>query len=146
MANLKFSGSDQLNEAFSKIHDMPFSVTEQALDAMAEVAASEIRSTGSYMGVRDEKSDVHILDKIVTKKAKKTEDGGRKAITFDGTRSRGRNGIKTRNAEIAFVNEYGKRGQPARPFIRTALEKNSEKISEPGEKIIGDWIEENFNK
>ena len=65
-------------------------------------------------------------------------------ITFDGTRKRG-NTI-TRNAEIAFVNEYGKRGQDARPFMKTALSQNEALISEPGVTIIGDWIEENFKK
>ena len=96
------------------------------------------------MGVRDEDSDVHILDHITTKKAKQTDDGGYEKITFDGTRRRGK--TTTRNAEIAFVNEYGKRGQDARPFMRTALYQNEELISDPGVKIIGDWIEENFKR
>lgn len=144
MANLTFTGSQELNDAFLRIRDIPFSVTEQALDAMAAVAAREIKSTGEYMGVRDENSDVHILDNIVTKKAKKTDDGGREKITFDGTRKRG--STSTRNAEIAFVNEYGKRGQEARPFMKTALQQNEELISSPGEKIIGDWIENEYKK
>lgn len=142
MATLTFTGSEELNDAFARIHHIPFAVTEQALDAMAGVAAGEIKSTGEYMGVRDENSDVHILDQISTKKAKQTDDGGVEKITFDGTRRR--HGTSTRNAEIAFLNEYGKRGQDARPFIKTALLKNADQISEPGVKIIGDWIEENF--
>lgn len=145
MANITFSGTEELMQAFGRISQIPFEVTEEALDAMADVAVREIKETGDYYGVRDETSDVHILDKIVTKKAKKTEDGGNKAITFDGTRRRGKNGTSTRNAEIAFVNEYGKRGQDARPFIRQAIEKNGELIAEPAAKIIGDWIENEFN-
>lgn len=144
MGSLSVSGSDKLSDAFARIQDIPFSVTAEALDAMADVAVREIQDTGETMGVWDENSDVHILDHIVTKKAKKTDDGGRKKISFDGTRRRGN--TETRNAEIAFVNEYGKRGQPARPFVRTALEQNGELISEPGEKIIGDWIENEYKK
>jgi hypothetical protein len=113
-------------------------------DKTPKKAVEEIRDTGLTMGVRDEDSDVHILDHIITKRAKKTDDGGRKRISFDGTRRRGN--TDTRNGEIAFVNEYGKRGQPARPFMRTALEQNAELISEPGEKIIGDWIENEYKK
>lgn len=142
VANLTFTGSDELNEAFSRINNIPWSVTEEALDSMARVAAREIKSTGEYMGVRDENSDVHILDNIVTKKATKTDDGGREKITFDGSRRRGN--ITTRNAEIAFINEYGKRGQDARPFMKTALSQNEALISDPGVKIIEDWIEDNF--
>ena len=144
VADLTFTGTSELNDAFTRIHDIPWDVTERALDSMAQVAAREIQSTGEYMGVRDEESDVHILDNITTKKATKTDDGGREKITFDGTRHRGR--TTTRNAEIAFVNEYGKRGQDARPFMKTALSQNEALISEPGVTIIGDWIEENFKK
>ena len=141
---MTFTGTSELTDAFNRIHNIPWDVTEQALDSMAKVAAAEIKSTGEYMGIRDEDSDDHILDHITTKKAKKTDDGGREKITFDGTRKRG-NTI-TRNAEIAFINEYGKRGQDARPFMKTALTQNEALISDPGVKIIGDWIEENFKK
>jgi len=144
MGKIACTGSDKLTEAFASIRDIPFSVTEQALDAMAAVAVREIHDTGEMMKIRDEGSNVHILDHIVTKKATKTDDGGRKKISFDGTRHRGN--TDTRNAEIAFVNEYGKRGQEARPFMRTALEQNGDLISEPGEKIIGDWIENEYRK
>ena len=65
-------------------------------------------------------------------------------ISFTGTRRRGN--TTTRNAEIAFVNEYGKKGQPARPFIGTAMSRNEEAITAPAEKVIGDWIEEEFSK
>ena len=60
-------------------------------------------------------------------------------VTFSGTRTRGR--TKTRNAEIAFINEYGKRGQAPRPFIRQAAEQGADTIAKPGEEIIGDWLE-----
>ena len=142
MAKLEMNGIDGLQNAMNRIGEIPWPVTEQALDGMAKVAAAEIKSTGESMGVRDEESDVHILDHITTKKAKQTDDGGREQITFDGTRRRGKK--TTRNAEIAFVNEYGKKNQSARPFIRTALAQNEDTISEPGVKIIGDWIENNF--
>ena len=142
MARLEFTGTDGLQNALTRIREIPWPVTEQALDGMAKVAAEEIRKTGEAMGVRDEESNVHILDHITTKKAKQTDDGGREQITFDGTRRRGKK--STRNAEIAFVNEYGKKGQSARPFIRTTLEQKETTIQEPGVKIIGDWIEKNF--
>ncbi len=118
MAGLTFTGSNELQDAFTRIHDIPWDVTEHALDEMAKVAAAEIQSTGEFMGVRDEDSDDHIQ----------------------------RGNTITRNAEIAFINEYGKRGQDARPFMKTALSQNEALISEPGVTIIGNWIEENFKK
>ena len=144
MASFEVYGFDSLEAAFRRIAEIPFDVTAKALDGMAEVAAEAIRTTGETMGVRDPESDVHILDKIKRGKAKQTPEGGFETISFSGSRTRGK--TRTRNAEIAFVNEYGKRGQAARPFIGTAMSREEEKIQEPAEKVIGDWIEKEFKQ
>lgn len=142
MASLEVTGFEDLQDAFRRISEIPWPVTAEALDGMAEVAMTEIRAEGERMGVRDPESDVHILDNIKRSKAKQTESGGTEAITFRGSRTRGN--TKTRNAEIAFVNEYGKRGQRARPFIGTAMTAKEDEISAPAEEVIGAWIENNF--
>ena len=144
MATLELTGFDDLEDAFRRISEIPFDVTAEALDAMAAVAADAIRSTGESMGVRDPESDVHILDRIKPRKPKKTTEGGYEMISFTGTRRRGN--TTTRNAEIAFVNEYGKKGQPARPFIGTAMNRKAGRIQDQAEKVIGDWIENEFNQ
>lgn len=144
MGRLELQGFDDLSDAFNRISDIPKAVTEDALKAMASVAAARIRATGESMGVRDPESSVHILDKIKQAKPKLNASGGYADITFSGTRTR--NGRKTRNAEIAFVNEYGKRGQQARPFIGTAMARGEAAISAAGEEIVGDWIEKEFQK
>lgn len=144
MATLELLGFESLDDAFRRIADIPDDVTTEALDAMAAVAAKKIKASGEAMGVRDPESDVHILDKIQPTKARLSDRGGYVDITFSGSRTRGR--TRTRNAEIAFVNEYGKRGQPARPFIGTAMTQGEGQISAPGEKIVGDWIEKEFAK
>lgn len=145
MAKFETFGFEDLQDALERISDIPFGVIEEALDGMADVAADKIRSTGESMGVRDPESDVHILDKIKkASKAKKTDSGGYLNISFSGSRRRGK--TSTRNAEIAFVNEYGKRGQPARPFIGKAMTQYEKQIAAPAEKVIGDWIEKEFNK
>ena len=144
MATLELTGFDDLADAFRRISEIPFEVTSDALDAMAAVAADQIRSTGESMGVRDPESDVHILDRIKPRKPKQTEYGGYEMISFTGTRRRGN--TTTRNAEIAFVNEYGKRGQPARPFIGTAMNRGADQIQDQAEKVIGDWIEKEFKQ
>lgn len=144
MATLELQGFEGLEDAMRRIAEIPFPVTEEALGAMAAIAADKIRSTGESMGVRDPESEVHILDQITQAKPKQTESGGYADITFKGSRLR--HGTRTRNAEIAFINEYGKRGQQARPFIGRALTQNEEAIQEAGEKVIGEWIETEFSK
>ena len=145
MATLELQGFEDLEDAFRRISEIPFDVTAEALYGMAEVAMDKIRSTGESMGVRDPDSNVHILDKLKkASKAKKTDSGGYLNISFSGSRRRGK--TTTRNAEIAFVNEYGKRGQPARPFIGTAMSRSEDEITAPAEKVIGDWIEQEFSR
>ena len=144
MALFSVSGMDELNAAFGRISEIPWNVTEEALNGMAAVAAVKVKEQGESMGVRDPESDVHILDTINPMKAKKDDDGGHQDITFAGKRTR--HGKQTRNAEIAFVNEFGKDGQPARQFIGTGMARNEETIVDPGAKILGDWIENEFQR
>lgn len=144
MARLQLEGFADLGDAFKRISDIPNSVTEDALKAMASVAAAKIRATGETMGVRDPESGEHILDKIKVSKSKLTPNGGYADVNFPGSRTR--NGRKTRNAEIAFVNEYGKRGQPARPFIGTAMARSERQITAAGEEVVADWIEKEWKR
>lgn len=147
MADVVLTGFDELQDAFKAISSVPFTVTRQALDGMAEVAEDKIRATGESMGVRDPDPNVteHILDNISHSRPKQTEDGGKAFITFLGSRQRG-NTI-TRNAAIAYINEYGAphRGITARPFIFTGMAKNEKEITAPAEEIIGGWIEKTYS-
>lgn len=144
MANLEISGIDELNDAFRRIGEIPESVTVKALSEMAAVAAAKIKAQGETMGVRDPESGEHILDRIKQQKPKMTDTGGYANITFTGSRMRGN--TKTRNAEIAFVNEYGTRNMPARPFVGLAMTKNEAAIVRPGAAVIEDFIEKEFNR
>lgn len=142
MANVTVEGFAELDEMFARLGDVPFEVTADALDVMAAEGERAVRVTGAAMGVRDPDSNVHILDKITHTRPKQTDDGGKTAVTFSGSRTRGN--TKTRNAEIAFINEYGKQNQQARPFIRQAAEQYADQIAAPGEQILGDWQEKTF--
>ena len=144
MATLEALGFDSLDDVFKQIMDIPFSVTEDALDAMSEVAMNKTQDTGRTMNIVDPESDVHFLGKMRRGKAKKSTFGGKEYITFSGSRLR--NGTRTTNSAIAFEQEYGKRGVPARPFMQRAINQNLDTIYEPGEKIIADWIEKEWTR
>ena len=109
---------------------------------METLAAEKIRSSGEAYGVRDPESTVHVLDSIKMNKPKKTDTGGYADITFSGTRTR--HGKQTRQAEIAFINEYGKRNQQSRPFVGEAMDKNADAIAKAGAEIILGWTENKF--
>lgn len=139
-------GLDDMQAAFKAIGSIPLTVTKRAVSAMGAVAASSIKTEGEAMGVRDPESGEHILDHISVSKPIKRDDGVKAFVTFTGTRQRGN--TKTRNAEIAYINEYGapRRGIPARPFISTGMARHEDEISAPADEIIGGWIEQTYSK
>lgn len=146
MAKLELDGFDDLLDAFARIGDVPGEVLDKTLTAMETVAADKIKASGESMGVRDQDSmdNVHILDKVKMNRPKRTDTGGYADVTFSGSRTR--SGINTRNAEIAFVNEYGKRSQQARPFVGQAMEQNADAIANAGAEVLLDWTEKEFAK
>ena len=148
MANFVISGTEELFSLMDRVSEFPDDVVEEALAAMAETAAEKIRESGRSMGVYDPKSNVHILDNIAVSKPKRTDDGGSATVYFKGTRRSSENAWAStrRNAEIAFINEYGTTDQNARPFIRSAIEKNGDEISDKGGDILIKWLEDSFGK
>ena len=72
---------------------------------------------------------------------KKLLDGQEISVYPQGSRTRGRyKKSTTRNAEIAFVNEYGKRGQKARPFIRDANAESESKMEKAAFRIYDNYL------
>lgn len=144
MARFSCSGFDELNNVYHELKDIPQDVTGKMLETMGSVAMERIRETGEAMGVRDPESTEHILDKLKLSKVTYTKDGGYLKVTYSGKRLRGK--TTTQNSEIAFVNEFGKRGQPARPFMKTALDKSADEISQAGADKLSAWQDKIFEK
>lgn len=142
MASLELEGFEDLATSLQRFAAIPEEELKRMVVNMAETALPKIKSKGEALGVRDPMSDVHILDKMKIGKFKKTLTGGYVDITFSGTRMR--NETRTRNAEIAFVNEYGKRSQRARPFIGLALTENEDEILAQADEAFGDWADDVF--
>lgn len=146
MDPFELEGFEEMQDAFRAIESIPWKITEEAVDAMGAVAAEKVRETGLAMGVWDDDPDAgdHILNHVDHSKPHQTEDGGKSFIVFKGSRRRGN--TVTRNAHIAYVNEYGapKRGIQARPFILQAMKAHEEEIVAAADAIIGDFIEKTF--
>lgn len=135
-------GLDEFIKTMSEMAKAPEETQQDILYAMGERALSAEKETGESMGVRDEESGQHILDKIKLTKPKKNKNGVWSiSVTFGGTRTDEKHKRPTRNAEIAFINEFGKQNQPARPFIKTALEVHGEEITRAGEKVWNEYID-----
>lgn len=138
MASFSVRGLDELCEAFGRAEKVPADVTRNILLAMAEAAKkaqskmAAIMLTGPYAtGITQ--------GAIKINSPQISASGGKIKLSFKGSRTRGR--TTTRNAEIAYINEFGKRGQGARPFIKTANETAGEEINAAGEREFNAWLD-----
>lgn len=140
MARIAVDGLDSLISDLETLISMPDSVAEAILNAEADVIVTAQRAEiasrwkGSY--------SMGISAKSVKKgKAKKTEDGHAVHVYPQGSRRRGKQSV--RNAEIAFINEYGarERGIAPRPAIGTANAKAEKPAAEAGEQVFNAYLD-----
>lgn len=138
MASFRVNGVDDLNDTLAKVQNVPDGIKRDMLEAMGKVAKKSIASSALSKGVVQ--TGLTIAS-IWIKRPRITFDGGSITISFRGSRTRAN--TTTSNSEIAFINEFGKKGQPARPFIKDAIDKDGDKIGEAGAEIFNKWLETN---
>jgi len=132
MARLTSYGLDELELSMREIMEIPDNTIADMLNAKADVVLPAQKSKGRAYGVH--RTGV-TLNSMVKKKPRRTKNGVTIDISF-----KGKNADGNRNAEVAFVNEFGKRGQAPRPFIRDANEESAEKATEAAAKVYYHWI------
>ena len=127
MGGFSVSGLDDLIRDLDTLADIPDDVTCDMLEAATDVLVDAQKRSAEKM-LKGPYSVGLIKSGLTKKRPKRNADGFEQVITFEGF-APGRKGKadNRRIATIAFINEYGKVNQPARPFIRTA---NDEKADE----------------
>ena len=135
MAKMEVNGFEALMGDFMALASMPDSVANGILEAEADVVVEAQRKTlaGMWKGPYSTGDTARAV-----KKTKVRKNSGGKYITVY---PQGRNRKGERNAAVAFINEYGKRGQPGRPAIRTANEAAADKAVEAGEKVYNSFLD-----
>lgn len=137
MADFSFHGLDELMLDLQQIAELPEDVQDEMLNAQADVVVAAQRAEAEAMGVHAPGSGLVI--KSIKKGKVKVRKGVRAIyVTPTGTRKRGN--TRVRNAEIAFINEYGKKKQKARPFIRTANEKSAESATRAAAEVYDRYL------
>lgn len=121
MMKLSTEGLESLFDDLTAVMELPDSVVLDMLTAEGEFIAAAQTAEAKAMGVFDTGKTASSI--IVEKKL--TQKGASRSLLVkpDGNRT---DGNKRRIAEVAFINEFGKTGQPARPFIGTANEKSAD--------------------
>lgn len=140
MANIEVSGLNGLLDDLEALAGLPDSVGEDILNAEADVIVSAQREeighrwSGRY-------SEGISAEAVKKGPVKRNGVGHSISIYPRGTRKRG--GKSVRNAEIAFINEYGApgRGITARPAIAAANAKAEEAAVEAGAKVFDAYLD-----
>lgn len=131
MAEFTVSGLNEQMEELLRLGQVPDEVKTEILTAGGTVLKDEQAKVAREMGIYDKDNDSrHAVESIGLSKVKLTEDGGKVSVTFKGKRTDKNHKKPVRNAEIMFVNHYGKRGQDPRPFATVANARAEERLQE----------------
>jgi len=137
MAQFHVEGLDGLEDFFGNIAAIPDKVIDKMLNAEADVSVIAQKRTTASMWSGPYSTGVS-SNSIKKGRPKKTKDGRVVSITFKGSRTRAN--TTTSNAEIAFVQEFGKRGQDARPAIKTANEGCADEAVEAAGVVFDEFL------
>ena len=135
MAEFGVTGLDELILSMQEIAQIPDDVVDDILNAQADVTVEAQKAAGRQLGVEDTGITLQKLKKGRIKLRK-----GQRVLYITPTGSRKRGKTRTRNAEIAFINEFGKKGQKARPFIKLGNEKSAEAATAAGFRVYDRWL------
>ena len=142
MAKASFKMPDEFLMKVSRLREQTDVILPKVLEAGAEVVESKVRANlKTAIGKTKEpsRSTGELLSSLGTSPAKQDRDGNFDVkIGFSEPRSDGES-----NAKIATILEYGKSGQPARPFLKPAksasksacIQAMEEKLTQEIEKI-----------
>lgn len=133
MAVFSTSYFDRYALDFDELASIPDDVLDSMIEAEAEIIKEGQAQSAATM-LQGPYYQGGIVRSLKIGKVKRSRDGREVFVTFEGTQH------GNRVAEIAFVNEFGKQGQPARPFIREANEKNSDKAVDAAAKIYDQYL------
>lgn len=136
MGGFRVDGLSALSDSLDKMAAMPDDVMGAMLREGADVLAKAQQESADAFGLWDTGM---MIESIKSGKARRTPDGGDISITPEGTRRRGK--TTTRNAEIAYVNEYGKEGQPGTGFISKANFEHGPDAIAASDKVYQNWLD-----
>ena len=129
MADFTTEGIDKYLLDFEEIASLPGDVLEDMVEAGGEIIRKGQATTASSM-LQGEYYQGDVAAGAKLGKAKRSADGASIYVTFAGTAH------GNRVSEIAFINEFGKEGQPARPFVSIANELYADEANEAEQKVL----------
>lgn len=137
MATVSTSGIEELFEDMSALAEIPDEVLTDMLVAQADViAAAQAQEARAMLSGEFSQG---ITAGSITFDRKLKVKGPEKCIYVypKGTR---RDGNRRSVSEVAFINEFGKAGQPGRPFINVANEKKASEAVDAAARVYDEFL------
>ena len=129
MARIEFSGIGEMESALSDIANDIDGLADEMLNAMGDVVVPAQKRTASAM-LKGPYNKGAVMASIQKSRVKRGKGGKVMFIEFVGTQHG--EDLST----IAYINEYGKTNQPARPFIMTANEQSEVEAVEKAASVL----------
>ena len=142
MAKVDIKMPDEFLEKLSKLGTQTDEISERVLEAGGEVVLAKIRSNLSSVVGRDTKVESRStgeLERSLGMSKARVDRNGNHTIKIGFAEPRSDGGS---NAKIANILEYGRHGQPAKPFLKPA--KSSSKSA--CEAAMKQKLEEEISK
>ena len=142
MAKVDIKMPDEFLEKLSKLGTQTDEISERVLEAGGEVVLAKIRSNLSSVVGKDTKVDSRStgeLERSLGMSKARVDRNGNHNIKIGFAEPRSNGGS---NAKIANILEYGRHGQPAKPFLKPA--KSSSKSA--CEAAMKQKLEEEISK
>ncbi len=133
MIDLSVSGLDGLMADIRKAENIPPDVLKNMVTKQADVAEKAIVFNAATM-LTGPYYEGAVAASVKAGKARVSGSGATVVIKFQGTQHGNRLG------EIAFVNEYGKKRQPARPFIKKATKEAQDPGADEARKVLDSFL------
>lgn len=151
MAEFSFKGLDEVRLSLKEVAELPDEVVDEILNAGADVLVPaqrrEAEKLGKIGGYRNPKQTRDYSTGTTARSIKKgrvkiAKNGGRVLyVTPVGSRTRGKKKPRaTRNAEIAFANEFGTRTIHARGFMKAANEQSAGAVEKAEFDVYDRWL------
>lgn len=126
-------GLEGLMSAMERAGDIPEDMQKEMVDQKAKVTEESIRFFAAKMLVGPY-NEYAVAASAKRKKPRTNKSGASAVIKFEGTQHGNRLG------EIAFINNYGKKKQPARPFISEAIKDARDPGSNAAMKVLDEFL------
>lgn len=113
--------------------NIPTNIQKNMVDEQAKVVEKAIVYEAGTM-LQGPYYEGAVARSVSRKKPTVSKKGASEIITFKGEQHGNRLG------EIAFVNEFGKKSQPARPFIKTAIKDAENPAAEAAREVLDQYL------